>query len=123
MAEKRISISIATIVLATAVLLLLILMWQLRSLIVVLMIAVVIAATLVPTVNTALKLGIPRWLAVLLVYLGLIATLTGFGLLVGPTVVEQIQQLIGKLPDYLEALRSLLASFIMRFETNASRDT
>jgi predicted PurR-regulated permease PerM len=120
MGEKRITISISTIVLTFAVLLLLILLWQLRSLIVVLMIAVVIAATLAPIVNKAINLGLPRWLSVVLVYLGLIGTLTGFGWLVGPTVVDQIQQLIGKLPDYLEALRSLLANFIVRFETNSS---
>ncbi|GAB4538153.1 MAG: AI-2E family transporter [Pleurocapsa sp.] len=80
------------------------------------MISVVIAATLAPTVNAANKMGIPRWLAVLLVYLGLIATLTGFGLIIGPTVAEQIQRLIGKLPVYLETLRSLLENLVSRFD-------
>jgi predicted PurR-regulated permease PerM len=48
------------------------------------MIAVVISATLAPAVNATQKLGIPRLLAVLSVYAGLIATLTGFGLIIGP---------------------------------------
>ncbi|MGF1540711.1 MAG: AI-2E family transporter [Pleurocapsa sp.] len=115
MSEKPTIASIVNIVLVAIVGLLLILLWQLRSLIVVLMIAVVVAATLAPTVNAAHKLGMPRWLAVLLVYLGLIATLTGFGLIIGPTVIEQIERLIRKLPAYLETLRSLLNNLALSF--------
>ena len=115
MNNSRISLSITNIVLLILLPLLLILLWQLRSLIVVLMIAVVIAATLSPLVNTTQKLGIPRFLAVLMVYAGLLGTLTLFGIIIGPTVVEQIQKLIGKLPIYLEALRSLLSDLILRF--------
>ena len=115
MKNNRLSLSLTNIVLLIALPLLLILLWQLRSLIVVSMIAVVIAATLAPIVNTTQKLGIPRFLAVLTVYAGLIGTLTLFGVIVGPTVAEQIQRLIGKLPVYLEALRSLLSDLILRF--------
>ena len=115
MNNNRISLSVTNIVLLILLPLLLILLWQLRSLIVVLMIAVVIAATLAPIVNTTQKVGVPRFLAVLMVYAGLIATLTLFGIIIGPTVAEQIQQLIGKLPIYLEALRSLLSDLILRF--------
>ncbi len=114
MSDKRISISTTNILLLVTIPLLLILLWQLRSLIVILMIATVLAATLAPTVNTVQKIKIPRWFAVLIVYAGLIATLTGFGLIVGPTVAEQIQRLIGKLPVYLEALRSLLDDLALR---------
>lgn len=115
MPNQRQNVSLANILLVVAVILLVILFWQLRSLIVVLMISVVIAATLASPVNAAQKLGFPRWLAVLSVYLGLIATLTGFGLIIGPTVAEQIQRLIGKLPIYLESLRSLLEDLAFRF--------
>jgi predicted PurR-regulated permease PerM len=115
MNNKRISISSINIVLLVTLPLLLILLWQLRSLIVILMISVVLAATLAPIVNTTQKSGIPRVLAVLLVYAGLIGTLTGFGLIIGPTVVQQIQSLIGRFPGYLEALRSLLEDLILRF--------
>ena len=115
MTNRRISISLTNIILFVTLPLLLILLWQLRSLIVVLMIAVVISATIAPIVNTTEKIGVPRFLAIILVYVGLISTLTGFGLIVGPTVVEQIQRLIGKFPLYLEALRSLLADLTLRF--------
>ena len=115
MSEKRINISTANFILVVAIGLLLILVWQLRSLIVVLMIAVVIAATLAPIIAVAQKLGIPRWLATILVYLGLIAILTGLVFLIGPTVAEQIQRLIRKLPSYLESLRALIDNLAMRF--------
>lgn len=115
MHNRRISISLSNIVLLVTLPLLLILLWQLRSLIVILMISVVLSATLAPIVNATQKVGVPRFLAVLIVYAGLIATLTGFGLIIGPTVVQQIEILIGKFPSYIEALRSLLSGLILRF--------
>ena len=115
MTNRPISISLTNIILLVTLPLLLILLWQLRSLIVVLMIAVVIAATLAPIVETTQKLGLPRFFAILLVYAALIGTLTGFGLIIGPTVVEQIRSLIGRLPVYLETVRSLLSDLILRF--------
>ena len=111
---EKITISLGNLFSVVAIGLSLILCWQLRSLIVVLMIAVVIAATLAPAIATAHKLGIPRWLSVIGVYLGLIAILIGVVLLIGPTVVEQIERLIRRLPSYLEILRSLLADLILR---------
>ncbi|MDJ0647333.1 MAG: AI-2E family transporter [Xenococcaceae cyanobacterium MO_188.B19] len=111
---KKLTISLGNIFLVVAVGLLLVLLWQLKSLIVVLMVAIVIAATLAPIIQAANKLGIPRWLSVILVYLGLIATLTGVGLLIGPTVAEQIERLIRKLPSYLEIMRSLLEDLALR---------
>jgi predicted PurR-regulated permease PerM len=94
--------------------LLLVLLWQLRSLLVTLMIAVVVAAALAPIIEAAQRLRIPRWLAVIVVYLGLIAILTGVGLLIGPTVVQQIERLIRRLPTYLEVVRSLFDNLILR---------
>ena len=112
---EKITIPLGNILLVVAVSLLAILCWQLRSLIVVLMIAVVIAATLAPAIAAAQKLGIPRWLSVIGVYLSLIALLTGAGLIIGPTVIEQTERLIRRLPGYLEVLRSLLEDLILRF--------
>ena len=111
---EKLNISLGNILLTVVVGLLVVLLWQLKSLIVVLMIAIVIAATLAPIIKAANKLGIPRWLSVILVYLGLIATLTGVGLLIGPTVAEQIERLIRKLPSYLEILRSLIEDLALR---------
>lgn len=107
MSQQRVIVSTSTLIIAVVIGLLLVLLWQLRSLIVVLMIALVLAAALAPIIDKAENLNIPRWLAVLLVYLGLIAGLTGVGILIGPAVVEQIQSLFRRLPAYLAVLESL----------------
>jgi predicted PurR-regulated permease PerM len=112
--KQRVTVSLVNLVLVVTTGLLLVLLWQLRSLLVTLMIAVVVAAALAPIIEGAQKLRVPRWLAVIVVYLGLIGILTGAGLLIGPTVVEQIQRLIRKLPSYLEILRSLFENLVIR---------
>jgi predicted PurR-regulated permease PerM len=78
------------------------------------MIAVVVAAALAPIIDSAQKLRVPRWLAVIVVYLGLIGILTGAGVLIGPTVVQQIERLIRRLPTYLEIVRSLFENLVIR---------
>lgn len=112
--KQPITVSVANLLLVVATGLLLVLLWQLRSLLVALMIAVVIAATLAPIIDRSEKLRVPRWLAVILVYLGLFAILTGAGLLIGPTVVQQIEQLIQRLPSYLDIVRSLAENLAIR---------
>ena len=120
---EKVTISLGNLLFAIVTGLLLVLCWQLRSLIVVLMIAVVIAATLAPAIATARKLGVPRWLSVIGVYLIIIGTLTGVGLIIGPTVVEQIERLIRRLPSYLEVLRSLLENLMIRLGMSDPEDS
>lgn len=114
MPKQRITVSLVNLLLVVTTGLLLVLLWELRSLLVALMIAVVIAATLAPIIDRAEKLRIPRWLAVIVVYLGLIGILTGAGVLIGPTVVQQIERLIRRLPTYLDVLRSLVENLAIR---------
>ncbi|MBD1996012.1 AI-2E family transporter [Leptolyngbya sp. FACHB-541] len=101
MPEQRISISLSSVLLIFGIIPLLIVLWQLRSLIVLLMISVVLAAAIAPVVDWAERWRIPRWLTVVLVYLALIGGLTGVSLLIGPTVFTQIEQLIRQLPIYI----------------------
>ncbi len=114
MSERRITISASNLVLTVAVGLLMVLLWQLRSLLVVLMISIVLASTLAPVIESAQKLKIPRWLAVIGVYLGLIATFSLMIIVIGPAVVEQIQRLLRKLPSYLNVLETLIDSLVIR---------
>jgi predicted PurR-regulated permease PerM len=115
MSQRRITISTSTLLSIGTAGLALVLLWQLRGLIVALMIAVVLAATLAPIIRRAEQLQLPRWLAVLLVYIGLISGLTGFGLLLGPPVIEQIQRLIRRFPAYLEILQLIAQDLLVRF--------
>ena len=113
MSKQPITIAPSNLLLIIAASLLLVLLWQLRSLLVVLMIAVVIAATLAPVIEGAEKLKVPRWLAVIAVYLILLTILIGTGVLIGPTVIEQIERLLRKLPGYLDILESLAENWIV----------
>jgi len=114
MSERRITISISTLLLSIAAVGLGLLFWQLQSLLLVLAIATVLAATLSPLVERTERLRLPRWLSVLLAYLGLLSVLAGMGLLIGPTVVDQIQTLVRKLPSYLEVLEVVATDLVMR---------
>ncbi len=115
MIERRISLSLSNLFLVLLAAFVLLLCWQLRSLIVILMIAVIIASTLAPVVESVESAKIPRWLAVLLVYLGIIVVITGVSLLLGPTIITQIQRLQEKLPGYLEVLRIEIRNLMTRF--------
>lgn len=109
--EQRISISISTLLLIPTVILAVVVLWQLRGLVVLLMISLVLASAIAPVVDAAERWRIPRWLSVILVYLTLIAGLTGAGLLIGPTVFEQIQRLIRQVPISLSNFISALENW------------
>ncbi|MDY7012255.1 MAG: AI-2E family transporter [Cyanobacteriota bacterium] len=113
MSNRRITISSSTLLAVGATGLFVLLLWQLQNLLVVLAIAVVLAATLAPLVETGERVGLPRWLAVLFVYLGLLASLTSLGLIIGPPAIGQIQRLAGRLPVYLDVLQSLAENWLM----------
>lgn len=108
--EQRISLSLTSLAWVLLSIPLLLLLWQLRSLALLVMIAIVLATSIAPVVDWAEQYRIPRWLGVALTYLAIIAVISGIGLLVGPTVAEQIQRLIRQIPvslkqvlDYAEA--------------------
>jgi predicted PurR-regulated permease PerM len=112
MREQRITFSLSTFLLTLLSVLLIVLFWQLRGLVLLLMISIVLAASISPLVDWAERLRIPRWIGVILVYLTLLSGLTGLGLLIGPTVVQQIERLIQKLPSYAEVLLQLAENLL-----------
>ena len=52
----------------------------------------------------------PRWLAILILYVAILGTLTAIGALIFPPLIEQSQQLWSALPDMLERARDFLIS-------------
>ncbi len=112
MRQNTITFSFSTVFIILLSVLLMILFWQLRGLVVLLMISIVLAASIAPLVDAAANLRIPRWLGVILVYLTLLFGLTGLGLLIGPTVFQQIERLLQKLPSYIEILSRLATDAI-----------
>ncbi|MEM9452136.1 MAG: AI-2E family transporter [Cyanobacteria bacterium P01_E01_bin.6] len=111
--ERRISISLTTLLLVPALIVIVLVVWQLRGLIVLLMMSLLLASAIAPIVDTAERWHIPRWLTVILVYLGLIGGLTGVGLLIGPTVFEQLQRLIRQVPISLTNLLNATEAWVM----------
>lgn len=96
--EQRLSISLSGVLIVFAAIASAIIGWQLRGLLLLVMISVVLACSISPIVGWAEQFRIPRWLGALLTYIAIISTLIGIVLLIGPTVLEQIQLLIRQLP-------------------------
>ena len=70
------------------------------------LIAVFFALAIAPAVNWLDRSGhLPRWLAILAVYLGIAAVIFGIGLLIVPPLVEGIEELSDDLPGYVDDLR------------------
>jgi predicted PurR-regulated permease PerM len=51
---------------------------------------------------------LPRWLAILVLYLTIIGTLTGVGFMVMPPLIEQSQQLVKALPEMFNRVQDFL---------------
>jgi predicted PurR-regulated permease PerM len=97
---------IARIVLVTAAILAgLYLLYRLRSVIGLVLIAIFFALAIAPAVNWLDRRRVPRPLAILLVYLGIAAAIVGVGLLVVPPLVNGVNDLSDDLPGYVEDLR------------------
>ena len=70
-----------------------------------LFIAVFFALAISLPVNWLDQRGVPRWIAILLVYLAIAAGIFGIGLLIVPPLVDGIDDLSADLPGYVEDLR------------------
>lgn len=114
MPKQLVAISLSTIAIITGVVLSILILWQLQSLIVILMISVVLAASLAPIVDWLEQYRVPRWLGTILAYLGSIGVLTGIVLLIGPTASQQIERLTVQLPVFVENLVAIFEQVAMR---------
>lgn len=79
--------------------------YLIREVIGIVLISIFFALAIAPPVGRLEGLGVPRWLAILLVYLGIGAAIVGVGLLIVPPLVEGIDDLSGDIPSYIEDLR------------------
>lgn len=113
--EQRITLSVSSLVWLLVAVPAFLLLWQLRSLLLLLMISVVLAASIAPMVDWAERLRLPRWLGVVLAYLALLAVIIGIVLLVGPTVAEQIQLLVRQVPISIRKVLESAEGWIIAF--------
>ena len=79
--------------------------WLVRRPLLLVLIAGFLALALGPAVEAFHRVGLPRWLSILMVYLLIAAGVFGIGLLVVPPIVNQIDTLTTDLPGYIEDLR------------------
>ncbi|MEB3340841.1 MAG: AI-2E family transporter [Okeania sp.] len=110
--EQRISISLSNLLLIISSVLLLIILWEVRNLIVLLMIAVVLAASISPLVDITERIKLPRWFGVIIVYLTLILGLISVALTIGPPVFDQIERLLRQLPLFSESISDNFEEFV-----------
>lgn len=97
---------IAKVVLVTAaVVAALYVVYQIRSVIGMVLIAVFFALAIAPAVNWLDDRRVPRALAILIVYLGIGGTIFGIGLVLVPPVVTGVQNLSQDAPGYVDDLR------------------
>src|SRR5688572_19469052 len=80
--------------------------YLIRDVIGLVLIAAFFAVAITPAVNWLDKRRVPRWLAILLVYLSIAAGIFGIGLLIVPPLVNGVEDLSADLPGYVDDLRS-----------------
>jgi predicted PurR-regulated permease PerM len=79
--------------------------YLIREIVGLILIAVFFAVAIAPAVNWLNNRRVPRWLAILLVYLGIAASIFGIGLLIVPPLVNGVDDLSHDLPGYIDDLR------------------
>jgi predicted PurR-regulated permease PerM len=79
--------------------------YLIRDVIGLFLIAAFFAVAIAPAVNWLNHRGVPRWVAILLVYLTVAASIFGIGLLIVPPVVNGVTDLSDDLPGYVDDLR------------------
>ncbi|MBT9311596.1 AI-2E family transporter [Leptothoe kymatousa] len=121
--SQRLTISISSVVLLIAAVPMLVLLWQLKSLLLLVMISVVLACSIAPVVDWAEQYRVPRWLSVILVYLTLIGGLVLLGVLIGPTVFEQLERIIRRVPVALRGLLNEADAWVTAFTDTSSFTT
>lgn len=82
------------------------LVWLVRAPLLLVLIAGFLALALGPAVAIFDRRGVPRWLAILIVYVLIAGGVFGIGLLIVPPIVDQIDKLTTDLPGYIEDLRN-----------------
>jgi predicted PurR-regulated permease PerM len=112
--KKRVTFDISWMSVVKVVLVLLgfYLLFYLADVFLVLFIVIILASALSPLVDRIkARLGIPRLMAILLIYLAIVLVVSVVAYTIVPLVLEQIQNLNQNLPDYVKKVTSLFNMF------------
>lgn len=105
MKPKRIEISYKTIIFTVLFLISLVLLWQIRSIILLLFVSFIFMEALNPIVSRLEKIKIPRPVGILIIYVLILATLSFTIAGIVPILVEQTAGLINSLPNMLQNVK------------------
>jgi len=86
-------------------------LYRFNQVVLILFIAIVIGTVIRPVVTWLYRRGLPRIAGVILIYIILLALLTGFALLLFPLIVQQGATIAADVPGYYQSLRAWMASF------------
>ncbi|MGB2695931.1 MAG: AI-2E family transporter, partial [Dehalococcoidia bacterium] len=78
--------------------------YLIRVVIALVLVSVFLAVALAPAVDFLNRDRVPRWVAIILVYLTIVCSIFGLGLLLVPPVVKGVNDLVDNLPHYVEDL-------------------
>jgi predicted PurR-regulated permease PerM len=93
------------ILVAIAVVAVLYFLYLIRTVLGLLFIALFLAIALGPLVEIVNRRGVPRGLSILIVYIALLSSVVGLGLLVVPPIVSGVNQFVDDVPGYVSDLR------------------
>jgi predicted PurR-regulated permease PerM len=103
---RRLLQTVATVA-GTAVLVAL--LWAAREALLLIYISALIAMGFSPIVRVLERMrGVPRWLAILVIYLAIVAVVIVLGLMIIPPLVAQAAALWAKIPSYFNAFQTFL---------------
>ncbi|MGK7906320.1 MAG: AI-2E family transporter [Synechococcus sp.] len=122
MRDRTINLSISSLLTVFVAIASCLLLWQLRGVLVLLMVAIVLATAIAPIVDYGERIWLPRWLSAALFYLFAILVLVGVFLLIGPQVFEQLQRLIRQVPIVTEKIVALAEEKLTPDESAALSD-
>ena len=91
------------------------LLWYLQEIVLILLTAVVIASAMEPGIRAFVKRGVPRVLAVLLMYILIAGVFFGILFFFLPPVLDDAANFLARLPDTLRSLNFSAASFNSSF--------
>ena len=109
--QSVISISTGTFLKAAGIVVLLWFVWYIRSIVAIFLVSLLLAALIEPFADWFSKRNIPRSLAVLIVYVVLIAFLTVIGIVLIPVIANQFSQLIANISVFSKEAADVLAQF------------
>lgn len=108
--SKMINISTWSVVKVALVILVLYFLYLIKSILIILFISVILSSLIDPLADWFTKKRIPRSLAVISIYLVLLAIIVGIAILLIPPIIEQVKNLVSNFPAYWDKLAALLVS-------------